>query len=141
MAVSAKFKTAYLQHTVVVDAKAAEDLTVNVFDLVTVKPDGTIAKPTESKAAEIDLTTPPEGTRYAIIGQSDVSMGSVQKNMTRAGAYDHVDVESKNLQYNSTVKLGTTPKRVSLFYVINPLDIVLEDYTLAAGDGRSEQLV
>lgn len=142
MAISALFKTAYLQHMVLIDAKSAEALTVNVGDLVTVKSDGTVAAISDP-ASEVDLSSPPAGNRYAIIAQTDISLASVDNgsSVKRAGPYAHVPVEEKDLRFDSTLKLSTTAKKISVFWVTDPNDVVLKDYTAASGGGLPEQLV
>lgn len=145
MAVSALFKTAYLQHTIIEDAVSTDALTVNVWDLVLVSKDAkgnTLVAAVTGDAKSVDLNAPPAGQQYAIVGQSDVSMAAINPAgpVTHAGAYAHVPVEEKDLRFDSRVQLNTTPKRMSLFQIINPADIVLVDYTAGDNGGRSEQL-
>lgn len=138
--ITALFKTAYLQHMVLIDAKSAAALTVNVGDLVTITPDGTVAA-ISGLASAVDLSSPPTGKKYAIIAQTDISLASLDPSAKMAGPHAHVPVEGKDLRFNSTLKLSTTPKKISVFWVTDPNDVVLKDYTAASDGSLPEQLV
>ena len=143
MAIQAVFKTAHDQRMELVDATSAAPLTLNVGDLVTITSAGVVAIPLDSDsapadAADIDLTSPGAGLSYAVIAQSDVSLAVLDG--ARSGPYKHVRVQDKTFQFDSTVVLGTTSKRISIFRVIDPFDVVLYDYTANAAGGRPEQL-
>lgn len=117
MAYTAKFKTAYLQRMEIIEATLAA--AVNVGDLVTFNPTtGALAASTDGDASKANSY---------IIAQSDTSFAAIGSG--RSGPYDHVKVEDKNLQYDAKVAASTTKKKVAVFKVINPSDVVVESYT------------
>lgn len=124
--IRAAFKTAYLQKMVMKEVKGASAFNANVWDLVTVTPAGVIAA-VSGLASAVDLSSPPTGTSYAIVAQSDRSMAAIGGN--HSGPYEHVPVEDKTVQFDGKVAITTTAKRVSLFMVTDPNDVVLTDYT------------
>lgn len=139
MAIQAVFKTAYHQHMELIEATSAADLVLNVGDLVTISSTNVIAKPAKSEggaadAADVDLTS----GNYAVIAQSDTSLAVL--DTARSGPYKHVRVQDKTWQFDSKVNLGTTKKRISIFRVTDPFDVVLYDYTADNSGGRPEQL-
>ena len=117
MAYTAKFKTAYLQRMEIIEATLAA--AVNVGDLVIFNPStGALAASTDGDASKANSY---------IIAQSDISLAAIGGG--RSGPYDHVKVEDKNLQYDAKVAASTTKKKVAVFKVINPSDVVVESYT------------
>lgn len=102
MAVKAHFKTAYGQREIVVDAKVSEDLHVGY--LVTLSGSGdttTIAAATSATVSE---------GQY-IVAQSDMTMGKR-------------DYTKHEFEYDDTVKASDTLKKVALFRVNDPSDII-----------------
>lgn len=126
MAITAKFKTAYLQHTNIAEVTAASKTVFHVGDLVEITKAGVISAKSGAASAA-DLTAPTAGSHYAIIAQSDISMAALDP--TGSSPYKHVSVEDKNLQFDDTVTVDTTKKKISVFYIIDPNDVVLSDYT------------
>lgn len=101
---TAHFKTAYLQHELVMDAKLSEN--VKVGALVTY----TASTNTFAGAQTVAAAT-------HIIAQSDVTL-----------EYGHVPVENRDYRYSDAVAASTTAtKRLALFKIINPDDVVLDN--------------
>lgn len=98
----AHFKTAYLQREIVLDVKVNADMEVG--DLVTLA-EGEISAKEAGPAAAGDL----------IVAQSDMTM-----------EYGHVPVEQHDWRYSPKVALSTTKKKVALFRVTNPDDVIVE---------------
>lgn len=98
----AHFKTAYLQREVVMDVKVAADMEVGT--LVTLA-DETITAKVENTAAAGDY----------IVAQSDMTM-----------EYGHVPVENQDWRYSPKVAKATEKKKVALFRVNNPDDVIVE---------------
>jgi hypothetical protein len=107
----AKFKTAYLQRTQIVEATLAADLFVD--DLVTYNPT------TRVMAAATD----PTAANAAIIAHSDRSLG-INVGTNRSTPYTKTPVEDKTLQYDGKVALSTTAKKVAIWSIKDPLDII-----------------
>lgn len=104
-----KFKTAYLQHTRIVDATLAADVYVN--QLVTYNPTtGAIAASDDKTAAN-----------SAIIALSDRNFGVLVNNM--AVPYAHTPVENKTWAYDGKVAASSAMKKVVIWLVKDPLDI------------------
>ena len=97
----AHFKTAHLQREVVMDVKVKADMEVGT--LVSLA-SGTITE----KAG-------PAVAGDYIVAQSDMTM-----------EYGHVPVENQDWRYSPKVALSTTNKKVALFRVNNPDDVVVE---------------
>lgn len=102
--VKATFKTAYLQRELVMDVQVAA--TMEVGTVVTLSGTGTSAKIT----AVADSVLTPLDTHY-IVAQSDMTMG-------RADYSKSVD------DYSDAVAASTALKKVALFKVIDPADVV-----------------
>ena len=102
MAVKAHFKTAYGQREIVLDTKVAADLHVGY--LVTLSGSGD----TTSIAAATSAT--PTVGQY-IVAQSDMTMG-------------RRDYSKYEYEYDDVVKASTTLKKVALFRVDDPTDII-----------------
>jgi hypothetical protein len=126
MAVQALFKTAYLQRMILVDALLAAP--VNVGDLVTYNPTTRAIAP----------ATDPTVANACIIAQSDTSLAVLDG--ARSGPYKHVRIQDKVWQFDRVVAAttGTITKKVSIFRVTNPLDVVV--YDEATITGAPEQL-
>ena len=99
----AQFKTAYLQRELVVDAKISTELAVG--DVVTIA--GTGDSATISKVAN---STAPANTHF-IVAQSDMTM-------------DRRDYTKHQYEYSDKVAASTELKKVALFKVIDPSDVV-----------------
>ena len=97
----AKFRTAYDQHEVVIDAKVTADVTVGTLVTVTYGTPNSIAAATTKDAAT------------HIIAQSDVTM-----------EYGHVPVENRDYRYSDVVKASTSEKKVALFPILNKNDLI-----------------
>lgn len=97
----AKFRTAYDQREVVIDAKVTADVTVGTLVTVTYGTPNSIAAATTKDAAT------------HIIAQSDVTM-----------EYGHVPVENRDYKYSDVVKASSTEKKVALFPVLDKNDLI-----------------
>lgn len=104
MAVKAHFKTAYLQREIVLDVKVAADMAVGT--LVNLTGTGDTATITAASSATVT-----EG-QY-IVAQSDMTMGKR-------------DYTLHEFQYSDKVAASTTLKKVALFRVMDPSDIIAE---------------
>ena len=104
MAVKAHFKTAYLQREIVLDVQVAADMTVGT--LVDLTGTGDSAKITAATS-----TTVSQG-QY-IVAQSDMTMNKR-------------DYTLHEFEYSDKVKASTTVKKVALFRVMDPSDIIAE---------------
>ena len=98
----AHFKTAYMQREVVMDVKVAADMEVGT--LVTLASE-TITEKEAGPAAVGDY----------IVAQSDMTM-----------EYGHVPVEQQDWRYSPKVAKATAAKKVALFRVNNPDDVIVE---------------
>lgn len=117
MAYNAKFKTAYLQKMEIIEATLANDLYVD--DLVVYNP--------STKALAASADGDPTASNTYIIAQSDISFAAIDGS--KSGPYSHIPVEEKNLQFNGAVKASETLKKVAVFKVIDPTDVVVTSYT------------
>lgn len=97
----AKFRTAYDQREVVIDAKVTADVTVGTLVTVTYGTPNSIAAATTKDAAT------------HIIAQSDVTM-----------EYGHVPVENRDYKYSDVVKASSTEKKVALFPALDKNDLI-----------------
>lgn len=104
MAVKAHFKTAHGQREMVLDVQVAADMKVGY--LVTLSGSGDTAKITAATAG------PATAGQY-IVAQSDMTMGRRDYSL-----YEY--------QYSDVVKASTTLKKVALFRVDDPSDIIVE---------------
>lgn len=124
-----EFETAYLQHEVALDlkVKAAGDVAsgdtpsssqiLHVGDIVKIVNNElqlvVAGATTENAIADPELTTD-----MYIVAQSDQTM-----------EYGHVPVELRDYRYIDTVADKTTVKKVALFRIINPQDVILHKVT------------
>lgn len=124
-----EFKTAYLQHEVALDlkVKAAGGVTagdtpstsqiLHVGDIVKIVNDE-LQLVVAGAAAEASIVDPALTTDMYIVAQSDQTM-----------EYGHVPVELRDYRYVDTVADKTTIKKVALFRIINPQDVILHKDT------------
>lgn len=105
----AKFKTAYLQHTRIVDATLVADVYVN--QLVTYNPTTGAIAASDNKNAD----------NAAIIALSDRNFGTLVDNM--AVPYAHTPLENKTWAYDGKVAASTATKKVVIWLVKDPLDV------------------
>ena len=124
-----EFKTAYLQHEVALDLKVkaaggvasgdtpSTSQILHVGDIVKIVNNElqlvVAGAPTENAIADPALTTD-----MYIVAQSDQTM-----------EYGHVPVELRDYRYVDTVADKTTVKKVALFRIINPQDVILHKVT------------
>lgn len=108
----AKFKTAYLQREIYVDATVTTDL--EVLEMVTVTP------PSGDTPASIAPATSPD-TATHIIAQSDISATPYEHVPTELGRYD-----TWNYQ---TVAASTEWKHVALYKIYDLDDLVTREVT------------
>lgn len=104
--VKAQFKTGYNQREIVIDTQVAADLKVG--QVVTLSGTGSSTKIT----AAADTVLTPAISHY-IVAQSDMTMSITKMDYTK-GQFD----------YDDTVKASTTLKKVALFAVSDPTDVV-----------------
>ena len=97
----AKFRTAYDQREVVIDAKVMADVTVGTLVTVTYGTPNSIAVASSKDAAT------------HVIAQSDTTM-----------EYGHVPVENRDYRYSDAVKASNTEKKVALFPILDKNDLI-----------------
>ena len=97
----AKFRTAYDQREIVIDAKVAADVTVGTLVTVTFGTPNNIAAASTLAAAT------------HIIAQSDMTM-----------EYGHVPVENRDYRYSDKVAASTVEKKVALFQISDKNDVI-----------------
>lgn len=97
---TAHFKTAYKQREVVLDTKVKDDLTV-----------GALCKRGDTGLEGVETVADAE----FIVAQSDTTLG-----------YGHIPVELRDFKYNPAVAKSSTEKKVAVFRIINPDDIILD---------------
>ena len=97
----AKFRTAYDQREVVIDAKVTEDVTVGTLVTVTYGTPNSIAAASSKEAAT------------HIIAQSDMTM-----------EYGHVPVEDRDYRYSDVVKASDSEKKIALFPILDRSDLI-----------------
>lgn len=106
--VKAKFKTGYLQRELVVDTQVAADMVVGTVVTLSGTGDST-------KITAVADSTAPANTHY-IVAQSDMTMNR-RDFATEKYEYEYVD----------KVKASGTLKKVALFKVIDPSDVVYKN--------------
>ena len=114
------FKTAYLQHEIVEDVKvtAGKNQVLHVGDIVKIT-NGVLGLVLSASAASASAVSfPALTTDMYIVAQSDQTM-----------EYGHVPVELRDYRYVDTVADKTTVKKVALFRIINPQDVILHKVT------------
>lgn len=124
-----EFKTAYLQHEVALDLKVkaaggvasgdtpSTSQILHVGDIVKIV-NNELQLVVAGAATEGAIADPALTTDMYIVAQSDQTM-----------EYGHVPVELRDYRYVDTVADKTTVKKVALFRIINPQDVILHKVT------------
>lgn len=124
-----EFKTAYLQHEVALDLKVkaaggvasgdtpSTSQILHVGDIVKIV-NNELQLVVAGAASENSIVDPALTTDMYIVAQSDQTM-----------EYGHVPVELRDYRYVDTVADKTTVKKVALFRIINPQDVILHKVT------------
>lgn len=116
------FKTAYLQHEIVEDVKvtAGKSQVLHVGDIVKIT-NGVLGLVLSASAtAAGSVVFPALTTDMYIVAQSDQTM-----------EYGHVPVEMRDYRYDDKVADKATVKKVALFRIINPQDIIVKQTTFS----------
>lgn len=116
------FKTAYLQHEVVEDVKvtAGKSQVLHVGDIVKIT-NGVLGLVLSASAASASAVSfPALTTDMYIVAQSDQTM-----------EYGHVPVEMRDYRYDDKVADKSTAKKVALFRIINPQDVIVKQTTFS----------
>ena len=111
------FKTAYLQHEIVEDVKvtAGKNQVLHVGDIVKIT-NGVLGLVLSASAtAAGSVVFPALTTDMYIVAQSDQTM-----------EYGHVPVEMRDYRYDDKVADKATAKKVALFRIINPQDVIVK---------------
>lgn len=119
------FKTAYLQHEVVEDVKvtAGKNQVLHVGDIVKIT-NGVLGLVLSASATSANgVSFPALTTDMYIVAQSDQTM-----------EYGHVPVEMRDYRYDDKVADKTTAKKVALFRIINPLDVIVKQTTFTVNE-------
>ena len=119
------FKTAYLQHEVVEDVKvtAGKNLVLHVGDIVKITNGVLGLLLSASASAAGSVVFPALTTDMYIVAQSDQTM-----------EYGHVPVEMRDYRYDDKVADKSTAKKVALFRIINPLDVIVKQTTFSVNE-------
>lgn len=116
------FKTAYLQHEIVEDVKvtAGKNQVLHVGDIVKIT-NGVLGLVLSASAtAAGSVVFPALTTDMYIVAQSDQTM-----------EYGHVPVEMRDYRYDDKVADKSTAKKVALFRIINPQDVIVKQTTFS----------
>ena len=119
------FKTAYLQHEVVEDVKvtAGKNQVLHVGDIVKIT-NGVLGLVLSASATSANgVSFPALTTDMYIVAQSDQTM-----------EYGHVPVEMRDYRYDNKVADKATAKKVALFRIINPLDVIVKQTTFTVNE-------
>lgn len=119
------FKTAYLQHEVVEDVKvtAGKNQVLHVGDIVKIT-NGVLGLVLSASAtAASSVVFPALTTDMYIVAQSDQTM-----------EYGHVPVEMRDYRYDDKVADKATAKKVALFRIINPQDVIVTKTTFSVNE-------
>lgn len=119
------FKTAYLQHEVVEDVKvtAGKNQVLHVGDIVKIT-NGVLGLVLSASAASASAVSfPALTTDMYIVAQSDQTM-----------EYGHVPVEMRDYRYDNKVADKATAKKVALFRIINPQDVIVTKTTFSVNE-------
>lgn len=119
------FKTAYLQHEVVEDVKvtAGKNQVLHVGDIVKIT-NGVLGLVLSASAIQAkDVAFPALTTDMYIVAQSDQTM-----------EYGHVPVEMRDYRYDDKVADKATAKKVALFRIINPQDVIVKQTTFSVNE-------
>ena len=119
------FKTAYLQHEVVEDVKvtAGKNQVLHVGDIVKITNGVLGLVLSASASAAGSVVFPALTTDMYIVAQSDQTM-----------EYGHVPVEMRDYRYDDKVADKTTAKKVALFRIINPQDVIVTKTTFSVNE-------
>lgn len=119
------FKTAYLQHEVVEDVKvtAGKNQVLHVGDIVKITNGVLGLVLSASASAAGSVVFPALTTDMYIVAQSDQTM-----------EYGHVPVEMRDYRYDSKVADKSTAKKVALFRIINPQDVIVTKTTFSVNE-------
>lgn len=116
------FKTAYLQHEIVEDVKvtAGKNQVLHVGDIVKIT-NGVLGLVLSASATAANgVSFPALTTDMYIVAQSDQTM-----------EYGHVPVEMRDYRYDDKVADKATAKKVALFRIINPQDVIVKQTTFS----------
>lgn len=119
------FKTAYLQHEIVEDVKvtAGKNQVLHVGDIVKIT-NGVLGLVLSASATSANgVSFPALTTDMYIVAQSDQTM-----------EYGHVPVEMRDYRYDDKVADKSTAKKVALFRIINPLDVIVKQTTFTVNE-------
>lgn len=119
------FKTAYLQHEIVEDVKvtAGKNQVLHVGDIVKIT-NGVLGLVLSASAASASAVSfPALTTDMYIVAQSDQTM-----------EYGHVPVEMRDYRYDNKVADKATAKKVALFRIINPQDVIVTKTTFSVNE-------
>lgn len=119
------FKTAYLQHEIVEDVKvtAGKNQVLHVGDIVKIT-NGVLGLVLSASAtAAGSVVFPALTTDMYIVAQSDQTM-----------EYGHVPVEMRDYRYDNKVADKSTAKKVALFRIINPQDVIVTKTTFSVNE-------
>ena len=119
------FKTAYLQHEIVEDVKvtAGKGQVLHVGDIVKIT-NGVLGLVLSASATSANgVSFPALTTDMYIVAQSDQTM-----------EYGHVPVEMRDYRYDDKVADKATAKKVALFRIINPLDVIVKQTTFTVNE-------
>lgn len=119
------FKTAYLQHEIVEDVKvtAGKNQVLHVGDIVKIT-NGVLGLVLSASATSASgVSFPALTTDMYIVAQSDQTM-----------EYGHVPVEMRDYRYDDKVADKTTAKKVALFRIINPQDVIVKQTTFSVNE-------
>lgn len=119
------FKTAYLQHEVVEDVKvtAGKNQVLHVGDIVKIT-NGVLGLVLSASATSANgVSFPALTTDMYIVAQSDQTM-----------EYGHVPVEMRDYRYDDKVADKATAKKVALFRIINPQDVIVKQTTFSVNE-------
>lgn len=119
------FKTAYLQHEIVEDVKvtAGKNQVLHVGDIVKIT-NGVLGLVLSASATSANgVSFPALTTDMYIVAQSDQTM-----------EYGHVPVEMRDYRYDDKVADKSTAKKVALFRIINPLDVIVKQTTFSVNE-------
>ena len=119
------FKTAYLQHEIVEDVKvtAGKGQVLHVGDIVKIT-NGVLGLVLSASATSANgVSFPALTTDMYIVAQSDQTM-----------EYGHVPVEMRDYRYDNKVADIATAKKVALFRIINPQDVIVKQTTFTVNE-------
>ena len=119
------FKTAYLQHEIVEDVKvtAGKNQVLHVGDIVKITNGVLGLVLSTSASAAGSVVFPALTTDMYIVAQSDQTM-----------EYGHVPVEMRDYRYDDKVADKATAKKVALFRIINPQDVIVKQTTFSVNE-------